>query len=303
MADNGKIFAQDFTRISTVAANDKVLIQDYSDGVVKYATTSQILSYMSANGNYQPLLTLSILSNGNIRIGNLAGTTKDFMPATPSGDPMHYAYEAAGAVWNASTGFWEMYDMTDVTNEQMRAAYFRGAWNPNDIAPFERPSVVAFSNVRFTLARTGAYNAALTDGNSWAKLNTSLEFVNLTFDKKATTYSNSQAVFSTAKNAFYNCTSLRRIYGMMIIYDATDLTDIFYNCTSLTTATIYGIKANIDLHYSPLDVASATYLIQNASSSATFSVTFKASMRATYEANTDFVAAKDAKTNITINYL
>lgn len=49
----------------------------------------------------QQELTLTVLDNGNIRIGNLQGQTKDFMPATPSGDPMHYAYEALGAVYNS----------------------------------------------------------------------------------------------------------------------------------------------------------------------------------------------------------
>jgi hypothetical protein len=48
----------------------------------------------------QQELTLTVLDNGNIRIGNLQGQTKDFMPATPSGDPMHYAYENAGALYN-----------------------------------------------------------------------------------------------------------------------------------------------------------------------------------------------------------
>lgn len=48
----------------------------------------------------QQELTLTVLDNGNIRIGNLQGQTKDFMPATPSGDPMHYAYITAGALYN-----------------------------------------------------------------------------------------------------------------------------------------------------------------------------------------------------------
>jgi hypothetical protein len=48
----------------------------------------------------QQELTLTVLDNGNIRIGNLQGQTKDFMPATPSGDPMHYAYELLGGTYS-----------------------------------------------------------------------------------------------------------------------------------------------------------------------------------------------------------
>lgn len=58
-------------------------------------------------------------SNGNIKIGDTL-----FMPATPSGDPMHYAYEAAGAEYNATTDFivknapWK--DMVDTIEDKAK---------------------------------------------------------------------------------------------------------------------------------------------------------------------------------------
>lgn len=55
--------------------------------------------------NKQETLTLSVKDNGNIVIGNLQGQTKEFMPATPSGDPMHYAYVSAGAEYNATNDY------------------------------------------------------------------------------------------------------------------------------------------------------------------------------------------------------
>lgn len=42
---------------------------------------------------------IELLTNGNLKL-TLKGETREFMPATPSGDPMHYAYIAAGAEWN-----------------------------------------------------------------------------------------------------------------------------------------------------------------------------------------------------------
>lgn len=47
---------------------------------------------------------VELLGNGNIKL-TLKGTTKEFMPATPSGDPMHYAYVSAGAEYNATDDF------------------------------------------------------------------------------------------------------------------------------------------------------------------------------------------------------
>ena len=64
------------------------------------ANTAATQAKETANGK-QEKLTLEVLNNGNIKIGNLNGQTKEFMPATPSGDPMHYAYEAMGAEYNS----------------------------------------------------------------------------------------------------------------------------------------------------------------------------------------------------------
>ena len=66
---------------------------------------------------------VELLENGNIKL-TLRGTTKEFMPATPSGDPMHYAYETAGAKYNATTDFivkdapWK--DMVDTIEDKAK---------------------------------------------------------------------------------------------------------------------------------------------------------------------------------------
>ena len=95
-------------------------------------------------------LTLTVKDNGNIVIANIQGQSKEFMPATPSGDPMHYAYVAAGAEWNGTgadivkttpwadladddadktvvhkAGYWYLNGLGDITNEQMRVIYNR----------------------------------------------------------------------------------------------------------------------------------------------------------------------------------
>ena len=53
-------------------------------------------------GAKQDALQLTVKDNGNIVLSNIQGQSKEFMPATPSGDPMHYAYVAAGAEWNGT---------------------------------------------------------------------------------------------------------------------------------------------------------------------------------------------------------
>lgn len=71
----------------------------------------------------QDTLTLTVKDNGNIVIGNIAGQTKEFMPATPSGDPMHYYYLSHfGVIYNESTGFFELEYLKDLTANDMRNA-------------------------------------------------------------------------------------------------------------------------------------------------------------------------------------
>lgn len=66
---------------------------------------------------------IELLTNGNLKL-TLKGETREFMPATPSGDPMHYAYETAGAVYNATTDFivkdapWK--DMVDTIEDKAK---------------------------------------------------------------------------------------------------------------------------------------------------------------------------------------
>lgn len=67
--------------------------------------------------------SIELLTNGNLKL-TLKGETKEFMPATPSGDPMHYAYETAGAEYNGTADFivkdapWK--DMVDTIEDKAK---------------------------------------------------------------------------------------------------------------------------------------------------------------------------------------
>lgn len=87
----------------------------------------------------QNVLTLTTKENGNIVIGNLAGQTKEFMPATPSGDPLHYAYEAAGAEYNDTgadkkkTITFPSFDNNNANKESMEFTHKPGRWYLNGL--------------------------------------------------------------------------------------------------------------------------------------------------------------------------
>lgn len=72
----------------------------------------------------QDTLTLTTKPNGNIVIGNLAGQSKEFMPATPSGDPMHYVYLSYyGVSYNEQTNLYTVGYLTDLTADDMRKSF------------------------------------------------------------------------------------------------------------------------------------------------------------------------------------
>lgn len=86
------------TKVSELE-NDEGYITEIPEG---YATKDDVSEAVSGK---QDALTLTVKDNGNIVIGNISGQSKEFMPATPSGDPMHWAYVSAGAEYNATDDF------------------------------------------------------------------------------------------------------------------------------------------------------------------------------------------------------
>lgn len=221
----------------------------------------------------QDTLTLTTKDNGNIVIGNIAGQSKEFMPATPSGDPMHYAYEACGAVWNANTGYWEFYDMTDITNEQMSKAFARGSWymGATAIGALTAFNEQSISAIRFNIARTGPWSA-YCDFDDFAQENKWIEFINLTFDNNMVSKPFSYAHYLTG--SFNGCSNLRRIYGEINVTDAKNaFTDTFKACVKLEDVEIYGLTKDVSFADSPnLSKESLLYMINNSASNATFTI-------------------------------
>ena len=255
----------------------------------------------------QDTLTLTTKSNGNIVIGNLAGESKEFMPATPSGDAQHYLYESAGAVWNADTGYWEMYDMTDVTNIEMSRAFARGSWYSGSvIGALSAQNEQSLSAVRFNIARTGAWSVTI-DMDDFAEGNRFIEFINLTFDNNLVNQPFTYATY--LQNSFVGCSNLRRIYGEINVANVAKITTPFTGCVKLEDVQLYGLKDNISFADSPLlSKASLLYAIENCASNASFTITlhpdvYEKAMMGEWstdvmEAIVDVAANKDASVNI-----
>lgn len=208
------------------------------------------------------------------QIGSGGGQNKDFMPATPSGDPMHYAYEAIGAQWNANTGFWEFYDMKDITNAEMSKALARGSWyiGATAIGVMSAFNEQSPSAIRFNIARTGPWSVSC-DFDYFAQENKWIEFINLTCDNNMASKPFSYA--SSLTGSFNGCSNLRRIYGEINVVDTKNaFTDTFKGCVKLEEVEIYGLNKDISFADSPLlSKESLLYMIENCAESVSFTIT------------------------------
>lgn len=183
------------------------------------------------------------------------GNTK-YLAATPSGDPMHYAYEAIGAVWNADTGYWEFIGVNDMTNEDMREEILLGnnriysAANLINLATIER---VIFGRVNLLL--DAEWNALSAD--NLAPFNERLEVIQFSTRK------NDVVFIQSFGWGCYGCKRLRSFFNIMDVSKA-NIGSAFGGCVALETIMLRGLNKDVSFADSPLlSKESLLYMIRN----------------------------------------
>jgi hypothetical protein len=219
----------------------------------------------------QETLTVETKPNGNIVIGNLAGQIKEFMPATPSGDPMHYAYEAAGAVWNGDTGYWELNreqgGLANITTSEMRVMYNEYSVNWTGAMA----GLFAYSKSRTNLL--GIYVdwgwGYVTNNTNWMYLDTpNMEIAYLA------EYASATFTLTNAVGMFFRARKLNKIIGVLDFASATAVGEMFVQCYALENVRCANLKQDISFADSPLlSKESLLYMIHNCASGVSFTIT------------------------------
>lgn len=240
----------------------------------------------------QDKLLVTLLNNGNVRI-DFGDTSQDFMSATPSGDPMHYAYEAVGAVWNGSTGFWEYRaadgGLTDLTNADMRVCHSE-AWLQS--APVEG----LFFNVkgRTTIAKLVATNAT-NIANSYRGGNVEVAFVS--------TSKNAEILPKSLRGTFWFCYKLTAIIGIMNVIYITNPSEVleFREDSMLETVNILNLKNNLSFADSPkISKETVLYAITNAVPTSQIVITLSGKVYGLMIRDPEIIAALAAQPLITL---
>ena len=316
---NGKGTYEKFGGINVTEDEVVVLYWDASwhkvaTGIASQAKLSELAGKVDTKQNE---LTLTVKDNGNIVIGNIQGQSKEFMPATPSGDPMHYAYEAAGAEWNGTgadivktapwadladddadktvvhkAGYWYLNGLGDITNEQMRVIYNR----TNSFASSTSLNEVLYGDL---LVRTNI-NQYREKGSYYivelhaAFLDSILEVVLLS-NKPGNGFSVKDISYMARSN------KIKHFIGVLYTKFITRYTEPFLTCLNLKTISIYSLNFNVSFEDSPLLTSkSILYMIQKEAATSAITITLHADAYARAMANADIVAALEAHPNVSL---
>ena len=281
----------------------------------------------------QDTLQLTVKDNGNIVLANLQGQSKEFMPATPSGDPMHYAYVAAGAEWNGTgvdivkttpwadladddadktvihkAGYWYLNGLGDITNEQMRKIYAVGnIYSYTKLDSLLRDNGADFVRIRTNICNGGWGNNMSVFSSFIASPSSMQSFCygNKTFESCMLT----PIYWLTSKNiklamalryTFYE-SNIVHITGLITGKASTFDTTSFENSYFLKTISIVELNKNISFHSSgKLSCKSILYMIKNEAATSAITITLHADAYARAMANADIVAALEAHPNVSL---
>lgn len=266
-------------------------------------------------GAKQDTLQLTVKDNGNIVLANIQGQSKEFMPATPSGDPMHYAYVAAGAEYNDTgadiikttpwadmldddydgpygktvvhkAGYWYLNGLGDITNEQMCRIYGLTLPLQNDWTSILAGQDVRTNLLTINIGEEVATNLVSISGNPFRRSNIEVINVPTNFNK----LENSLTI-----KILYGL-RLRHILGVIKIHGGT-----YYENRLLMTIKIYGLKDNSNFYVSKmLSTKSVLYMINNEKATSPITITLHADVYNRCMANEDILAALQAHTNISL---
>lgn len=191
-------------------------------------------------------------------------------------------YEAAGAVYNEDTGFYELNGLTDITEAQMRTIY--DAYFPN--YPGDATALYATTQIRTNLptkTNVGGWISTLTVSYLFAACS------RLEVAVMGTSASLGYMQVVYCAGMFYNCSKLSKVLGVINMQIMSSTTEnMFRGCSALEEVNIKYLQVNISFAQSPLlSLASLQYLITNAANTAAITVTVHADVYAKIQDETN----------------
>ena len=275
--------------------------------------------------NKQEALTLTVKDNGNIVLANIQGQSKEFMPATPSGDPMHYAYAAAGAEYNDTgadivkttpwadladddadktvvhkAGYWYLNGLGDITNEQMRVIFIETNNFMEDISQSAQArycSLISRTHINPKMYHitTSRLRVEYVD---FVRNSINLESIIFPVYTLSIDY-----CFRPKKiaYAFSYCQNLKYIYGIINLYDCIEQTNVFFQSPNIRICQLNKLRLNLNINnLDSISSKSILYMVQNEAATSPITITLHADVYNKCMTNADILAALQVHTNISL---
>ena len=225
---------------------------------------------------------------------------------TPSGDPMHYMFEAVGATYNATdadipmvgiygdsyvhkAGYWHLNELGDITNEEMRLIY-------NERYPTKTMRYMQ-EWFREASARTTLSSLTQTSSTQGNYIGTKAKCETMLF----TADINGEIMLANLADGFYRAEKLRKILGILNMSSATAINNTSLYCPMLEYVRFKGVKVSANLSLAPmLSNASILYIIQNETATSAIVITLHADAYARAMADADIQAALTAHPNVSL---
>lgn len=304
--------------------------EDKANKTTTLSSASTDTQYPSARATFMAIrkkseVSLEALANGNLKV-TIDGVSKDFMAATPSGDPQHYAFMAIGAKYNATAndssvaapwaaladdaadkvvihkaGHWLLNGVGDLTNRDMRHILAKGAAIPgvvysmaNAISDYYNKDKNPGANaVRTNYCFAGTTNFTVEMGAFFN--NQVIEVIELSARPNGAQGSILTKTMYFARLA----TNLRHIVGICIPNDTN--ADAFTGSPLIKTIDVRELKYNINFKDQPLLTnASILNMINKEMATNAIVITLHADAYARAMANTNIQSALAAHPNVSL---
>lgn len=251
---------------------------------------------------------IELLTNGNLKL-TLKGETREFMPATPSGDPMHYAYETLGAVYNSSgvdktstgmygdtithkAGYWLVNEIGDLTNEEMRGIY-NSAYKLKSASYLAGQFAHSKNRTVISLALTNQeYNAY------------NYIYNNAGLETAKTGWGNVSVHANHLLGAFHAAKNLKKVLNTILmrqITSANHVANTFKGASLLESIQLQELKVSISFADSPnLSADSVYFMVNTEASTSAITITLHADAYARAMADSRIQTALAAHPNVSL---
>ena len=228
-------------------------------------------------------------------------------------------FEAAGAVFNATSGYFELNGLTDLSYNEMQAVYKTLSNRNQYVIPYALSDETIRTNFELFKAKDTIFtrfgNATMPTINivALASSSSSLEIC-MYSPNNNTNNLGKFGVIVSMNRAFYYCRHLKKVVGVICSTQFTTsgaVSEAFLQCYSLEEVFLYGVKVGLSFSDSPrLSLSSVVFIVQNAANTSAITITLHATAYArcqsdttqyTYQGNTytGIIAYANAR-NITI---